>query len=1144
MTARKSGVAINPGGLFSSSTVTQFSLPSAQRKNQTLQSVSGSVSSGSFELDAFGALKSTQQIPIDFSKFEKHTFFDSAESKVNVAFDTIINYFPFDGLNEDIEKFLNGLTGYERYVFDELWPKYIGYLHFSGTQPGEDPQGGYSANLGTYISVVDQAGYLYPSISKRKDNQPIIDFTSSPFTCTFHVSLPEQQSHNQVIMQKLQDNHGFSIFLSQSLTPHTTTNLVFAISSGSTALTASVDLTKNTGSFNHCACVFSRNNDELSRLKIFRDGVLVATSSQTANIGTLNFKAANLNIGSGSDHYLGTYEETFEPTTTLSASIDDIRLYSTEKNQIQIQQIASGTYGHDNSLLAFYKFNEATGSYVNNSVVLDSSGNSLHAQVQNFDSALRVKEISSPVVNEDPYRNPTLFPAQPFLTSLNTRLLNSASLYDANNPNLITKLVPRHYLEEEADILGYPNAKAGLGEEYSYTTNIPGGGDIGSPQLIASLLFMWAKFFDEIKLFVDHFGSLLKIDYDDSSTVADLMLPFFAKYYGISLPNMFSGATVEQYLRGQNVNVDAGSSNVALAKIQAQIWRRILINIQDAIRSKGTIHGIKTILRATGLDPDSMFRFREFGGPKTLTVDNARLKLKQTSAVLQMNQTSGLSSPFLSGSRVEPGAPEIKGQFVNQTEENPNGISDDRWDGLFTSGSWSVEFLTEPLLQSQIVTMSLGRVFATGSLGKTMFANCVAVGTSEYNIKTGSLSVFHRPSQTEPEIELVLTGADIFDGNLWHVAFGRKIMSNNTSSYFISAGRQNEGVIESYFYNQVTASWSDDFYASGSEEVNISGSFLEFGSGSIDTGITAGLNQLSNAHGLTTNYSGSLSRIRFWSKSLTDDEISEHIRNFKSVGVENPLVNYNFKTTRSGSFERLRIDAQCDQEITSSDSGGELSIFDYSQNLFALSGSGFIPNKKVLNPHIFSYSSINPKFDERSSDNKIRVAGYLFDSNINEFNTLKAPVSSIPIGTPVEDDNRFAIEISTAKALNEDIVLILGSLDILNDALGSPELQFADNYPDLQALRDVYFDRLTGRVNYKNLLSFYKWVDNSIGFLIARMIPRNTNFLGMNFVIESHMLERTKLRYLQEDIYLGENDRRGLQTDLNLQQIVGKFKRY
>nr|MBC8411040.1 hypothetical protein [Paracoccaceae bacterium] len=195
-------------------------------------------------------------------------------------------------------------------------------------------------------------------------------------------------------------------------------------------------------------------------------------------------------------------------------------------------------------------------------------------------------------------------------------------------------------------------------------------------------------------------------------------------------------------------------------------------------------------------------------------------------------------------------------------------------------------------------------------------------------------------------------------------------------------------------------------------------------------------------------------------------------------------------------------------------------------------------------PHDFRFSSLNTKFDERSTTNKIRIAGFLADENIEMFNTLKSPVRTIPLGTPVEDDTRFSIEISSCKALNDDIVLLLGSLDFFNDALGSPELMFAQDYPNIVALRQVYFNRLTDKISYKNLVSFYKWVDGTIGFLINRMIPSNTSFHGMNFVIESHMLERSKLRYLQEDIYLGENDRRGLQTDLNLQQVVGQLKRF
>ena len=46
--------------------------------------------SGSFRYDQIGeALKSTQEIQLDYTLFENHTFFNSAVAKVNVAFDKI-----------------------------------------------------------------------------------------------------------------------------------------------------------------------------------------------------------------------------------------------------------------------------------------------------------------------------------------------------------------------------------------------------------------------------------------------------------------------------------------------------------------------------------------------------------------------------------------------------------------------------------------------------------------------------------------------------------------------------------------------------------------------------------------------------------------------------------------------------------------------------------------------------------------------------------------------------------------------------------------------------------------------------------------------------------------------------------------------
>jgi len=43
--------------------------------------------------------------------------------------------------------------------------------------------------------------------------------------------------------------------------------------------------------------------------------------------------------------------------------------------------------------------------------------------------------------------------------------------------------------------------------------------------------------------------------------------------------------------------------------------------------------------------------------------------------------------------------------------------------------------------------------------------------------------------------------------------------------------------------------------------------------------------------------------------------------------------------------------------------------------------------------------------------------------------------------------------------------------------------------------------------------------------MIDRIVPRTTEFLGVNFVIESHMLERHKLQYKQADVHIDINSR-------------------
>ena len=128
-----------------------------------------------------------------------------------------------------------------------------------------------------------------------------------------------------------------------------------------------------------------------------------------------------------------------------------------------------------------------------------------------------------------------------------------------------------------------------------------------------------------------------------------------------------------------------------------------------------------------------------------------------------------------------------------------------------------------------------------------------------------------------------------------------------------------------------------------------------------------------------------VSNIRFYSKHLDGVEWLEHTKNPESLGVRDPLTNFNFATRESGSFERLRIDVPFDQDITGSDSLGVMIFQDFSQNNLHLTGSGFTANQEVIGYDDVIFSSLEPKFDERSADNKVRVRSWDSYSNVEKY---------------------------------------------------------------------------------------------------------------------------------------------------------------
>lgn len=1098
----------------------------------------------SFSSDPVGyGLKSTQQLNIDWSVFSNHTFFNSAQVKTNVAFDTILNQYPFDQNETTIKQFLDNLTGFEKYVYDNF-PKYKGYLFLSGTKTTE-------GSGGTYVVTKDIAGAAYPGASTNLTGETILNPGYDSLTIEMQVYLPAISNSNQMLIDKHTDYsptnaQGYLIGL-QNTGSLTHGKLSMYIASGT--LINSYDMVLEKGAWNHVAYVWDRTPGVDSIIG-YVNGQLYGSSSVPQEFGYITNYSNDLLIGSGSS----LLTSSFAPRTTFSGAIDELRIWGSARSQKQIDEYKQKSIFATDDLKLYYKFNEPSG--ILSDIVVDYSMKSLHGRLSATGYSMGVRNIAtasiagtSPMTYEKLEYSPILFPEYSGTLNLQTTLLASASIHDASNPNLITKLIPRHYLDAGAqkDALDPNSDDIGSIVDAFQSGNDPRSSKLGGTQAMLLLMYTWAKYFDELKLYVQAFSNLNWVDYNTEDNIPDNFLQFMANQSGVDLPPLFQDASLEQYFDAENIDNFISTNNRNLNGIQNEIWRRILINLQDILRSKGTIYSIKAFMRAVGVDPDNNFRIREYGGPNKSTLSWVRDNRSEEVQFLNFVSGGYVKSNYLKAAKVEPGWPYSDATSLT----TGNNI-------LLTSGSWTYEGLykfdpnTTQLSQSLMRTAVSGVAVSGSNPAEFLYGNVL------YHDEDNSVEFVYRVIGDVDTMKVRITGSNLYDGDAWYVSVGKirndeaQLNSAASSSYFLRVAKNINGEIYESF---TTSSWfpgSSDSYNFNAIFYDMAGTgsqFISIGSSSYTTGPgNYGLNDsaLPNDYRYT-KFNGQVSQVRFWSKYLEDKEWMEHVRNYKSVGVQDPKTNWNFDTISTGSWNRLRMSIEMDQVTMETDAAGNIQFVDFSQNDIWLTGSSFNATSSVLTPNQIYFSYLSPHYDEGSTIQKVRVRSYQDTSNfLNNENVwaAQAPVYELTPSETPQDSTKFTIDFSIVDFLNQDIMTIFATLEELDNAIGNPELMYSEDYPSLEVLRKNYFNKLTDKVNLKGFFEFYKWFDTNIGTFIEQLVPMKTKFLGTNYIIESSAIERAKVQYHAEDIYVGASNRNGLKSTILLEIISGFFSRY
>lgn len=1090
-------------------------------------------------IDTYNGLFNTQQLlnVIDFSKFENHCFFDSAVSKVEYTFNKIFDEFPIDGTLDEYTSFFNNLDGFGKFIYNQF-DKNLGYLKFQNS----------------FVEIINKSGYL--TSFNRNENilskltKPILNPSNNEFSIDFRLFIPDSSTNiNQVILQYLNDNiqnnfNGFTLYIkdiTSSSGQKSFANIIMLISNFDINTNNHEVLYKKfkveINKWNHIVITISNENIN-KKMDIYVDSVLqiISDLDQINNMSSktkllidddINFYIGKANsIHSLSPNELNgmNYINLINNINYLNAYIDEFRFYHKKINQDEIINNKSTNVYASDHLKLYFRFNEPTGEYEKNMFCFDSSGNSLHSKISlssppntltDFRIAIsnlrynpNIDTVKTSLQFEIDDYNPCLMPTYNLNKNLNNTYINLAKEYDNFNPNLIFKLFPKHYFKEGALLEGlnenvnnqnskvyYINSDENIltiTDEENDLNNYPGQQKFEGIQTFAKLLTIWARFFDEIKIYLDILPKLIDISY--SSTInsdsidflnnetVNFFIPLMAKLNGFEFKELLDNVNSDRLLDGYIIGADGiDKSQYSIRYVQNEIWKRILINSHDIISAKGTKNAIKSIFNSVGIQADDYYRFREYGKSSNKFITHSFNRRARDFKLLSFNQDINISLNILNTANSTIQSILKNNTFSFEFILNYNNLLNVKQENIFIIKNLTNNKKEIELIYLKDIEKDLGQLKLLVYYGNTSY----------YEIILNDINILNNRNYINLNIENIMSSNNL---NLIE-----KIISLNYIENITNIVRTQKITIPKYIIDNVN---------------------------------TSPLIFLTNNHiksivfekSIENTFNGNIMSIRMWKNKLSNEDMIDHLLNPISIS------NRNYQTEITKNLkEFLYFDLNLQDEYNTIDSFTNqfknLLPLDFSENsLIDINNKSSYPfiikiptNKNQTDFFInrnFIVNENDLKFDEYNINNKVTSAGFFDEDLATLYSSDLSPIYEKNYINSQKNDIRFSIEMSNTKHLNEDIGKLFDSIDFFSDVISDFGTLNDIRYNSFEKFSDKYFKRLKNlKLNIIPLYELYQILDNVLTEMLYDFISSRVKFNNNVYVIESHSLERHKFHY-------------------------------
>ena len=1087
---------------------------------------------------------------IDYSDPANFVRYGLAREYYNNAFERIQKQYPYDGSAAEKLNFYNSLTPFERYIFDEKYPKYNGHVTLGQGDWGEGGSADFSSTTipqyirffggpheGNIIDAdvrqennldVDLADGLTIEFWLKKNGaadegsetpkESLVNIRNETDTQKFYLYIDNDQSQKRVYFH--QENYYGSAW-------ETTNTGYFDL--------GSVTISDNT--WRHFAFTFKKGTGDTVTSKCFINGQKVdsVTYSLVATVapeyGISGSVAGTINGSGGSNPSAG-------PTTgddmvdaagngkANKASYDEFRIWKTERNARQIglnwfrnvdggtntdkSKYFSKTSVEENKvdLAVYFKFNEGISSTtgtashfpgneasssvaIGDNLIVDYSGRINNGILVGYDSTLSMRNTGSAMVLASAAvseeKDPLLFTENPDYDAFLSPLMTSGSILDVDNRTALYNNIPQWIIDDDAQ----------------------NGGEL------KKLLQIVGSYFDTIHSQIEHVKKFREAKYISSTNKTTDYVSALLKAHGFNVPELFVDPDVLANIFDQD---EKRVFEEKLYNLKNKIYKNIYSNLVAIYKAKGTEKGFRNLFRCYGTD-DELFKINLYADGVEYKVTD---KTYDTVVKKRLVDFSGFRGSGDRSAVIYQGttdAPENYGFFQSSSVVN-----------IPLTIEAQIVFPNKPDIASLESLPILKNASLFGVHSSSLDHGTPTVPTTDANTGTGHGDCDFQVRTRRDSggfAQFVFTSATgffptltssyfydeeklIYDDIPWNIAVR---IYPQEKPFSDSVKQSDEFILNFYGVKSYLGDTLAEFDVSetitqASASQFLTGSNKRFFIGADRADFTGQINYKSDVR---------FSRFMVWNSYVNNDEIKKHARNPKNHGLSSPYESaFKFESQLITSSyvprgETLALNWEFDtlkastETVFDSTSGSVDDIEKYPVENFGQHNNrhhmgllhGFSTDRDTT---VFdlSHASVIQRPDALYGKNTVRLKSNDYTSH----QTNKKPVKFF-----------FAFEASQNEVISREILNFFSDIISFNNLYGEQVHQYRDNYKQLEHFKRFYFSKIEDVADLDKFVNLYKFLDNALDSVIKNLVPASAaTSEKIRTIVEDHVLDRHKYK--------------------------------